>query len=182
MISTLTFLAGIRAGEKYPTGGYKSSRSFFDVIVDGSSLWERLGKPDLVSVLCSDFTLPETLKAVDRLLLRCDADLPNDRRSLFICAECGDLGCGTVSVMVTRAADLLVWSDFGYENTNEERISRYGDIGPFQFDRERYESAFLEVMAQLKSSKSILGWIVSSSIVEKSRLHSFTRGRQNDPG
>jgi hypothetical protein len=154
MISTLTFLAGIRAGEKYPSGGYKSSRTFFDLIVDGASLWERLGKPhDLVSVLCPDFALPETLKAADRLLLKCEADLPNNRRSLFVCAECGDLGCGTVSVLVTRVADLLVWSDFGYENTYEEQISRepYENIGPFQFDRKDYELAFLKVMAQMTS-------------------------------
>jgi hypothetical protein len=153
MISTLSFLAGVRAGEKYPFGGYKSPRSFFDVIVDGASLWELFGMPDMVSVLCSDFALPETLKAADRLLLTCDADLPNNRRSLFVCAECGDLGCGTVSVLVTRVADLLIWSDFGYENTYEEQVSHepYENIGPFQFDRKDYECVFLEVMAQLKS-------------------------------
>ena len=154
MISTLAFLACVRAGEKYESGVYKSSRRFFDLIVDGASLWERLGKPhDLVSVLCSDFALPETLKAVDRLLLRSDADLPNDRRSLFVCAECGDLGCGAVSVLVTRVDDHVIWSDFGYENTYEEQISRegYEDIGPFQFESKVYESAFLKVIAELNS-------------------------------
>jgi hypothetical protein len=154
MISTLTFLAGFRAGEKYKSGAYKSSRRFFDVIVDGASLWERLGKPrDLVSVLCGDFALPETLKAADRLVLRSDADLPNNRRSLFVCAECGDLGCGAVSVLVTRVADQIVWSDFGYENTYEEQILRegYDSIGPLHFDSTVYELEFLKVMAELKS-------------------------------
>jgi hypothetical protein len=44
--------------------------------------------------ICAGFVESETLKAVDRLLLMSDADFPNDRRSLFVCAECGDLGCG----------------------------------------------------------------------------------------
>jgi hypothetical protein len=157
MISSISFRASTRAGEKHASGVYKSARNFFDVIVDGASLWERLGKPDMVTVLCSDFVLSETSKAADRLRLRGDADLPNNRRSLFICAECGDLGCGAVSVLVTNVGDLFVWSDFGYENTYEEHISRYGEVGPFQFDRERYESAFLEVMAQLSRSKTTLG-------------------------
>jgi hypothetical protein len=154
MISTLNFLATTRAKETHPSGMYKSSRRFFDAVVDGSSLWERLGKSsDLVSVLCSDFALPETLKAMDRLLLKSDADLPNDRRSLFVCAECGDLSCGTVSVLVTRVGDLLVWSDFGYENGDKGQVSRkrYEGIGPFEFDCKEYEFAFLKVMAQLKT-------------------------------
>jgi hypothetical protein len=60
------------------------------------------------------------LTAVDRLLLTSEADFPNERRSLFVCAECGDLGCGAVTLSVTRVGGKVVWSDFGYENTYEE--------------------------------------------------------------
>jgi hypothetical protein len=153
MISTLSFRAAIRAGETHTNGTYKSPRGFLDVVVDETSLRERLGEPDLVSVLCFDFALPETLKAADRLLLRADADFPNDRRSLFVCAECGDLGCGAVSVPISRVDELVVWSDFGYENTYEEQVSRepYKGIGPFQFDSKQYESAFIQAIAQLRS-------------------------------
>jgi hypothetical protein len=90
----------------------------------------------MVSVLCSDFAESETLNAVDRLLLKSEADLPDDRRSLFVCAECGDLGCGAITISVKRAVDTIVWSDFGYENNYEESVSRddyiVGEKSPFQ--------------------------------------------------
>jgi hypothetical protein len=156
MIATISFVPAVRPGEKYEDGSYKSRRRFLDVVVDGTSLWERLGKRhDMVSVLCVDFGVHENAKAVNRLLLKSEADLPNDRRSLFICAECGDLGCGAVTVSTTRVGETVVWSDFGYQNDYEPEISRddYEDVGPFEFDRDQYESALLDAVAQLKSSE-----------------------------
>src|SRR5579883_2027141 len=123
MASTLTFMPLMRAGEKYEDGSYKSQRRFLDLVVGRISLWERLGKPhDMVSVLCADFVPSETLNAVDRLLLKSEADLPNGRRSLFVCSECGDLGCGVITISVERAVDTMVWSDFGYENNYENQV------------------------------------------------------------
>ena len=144
----------LRSGEKLTERTFKSQRRFLDLVVNEVSLWERLGKPhDMVSVLCTDFVESETLKAVGRLLLKSEADLPNDRRSLFVCAECGDLGCGAITISVKRAGDNVVWSDFGYENNYEERVLRddYRDVGPFQFEFQQYESALLNAVAQLKS-------------------------------
>src|SRR5579864_7560198 len=120
MNASISFAPAFRRGEKYKDGSYRSERKFLDVIVNGSSLWERLGKQhDMVSALCADFAASETLRAVDRLLLKAEADLPNDRRSLFICAECGDLGCGAVTVSVRRIGAKVLWSDFGFENDYE---------------------------------------------------------------
>lgn len=154
MTSTLTLTPLLRHGEKLSEHSFKSQRRFLDLVVNRVSLWERLGKRHgMVSVLCTDFVESETLKAVDRLLLESEADLPNDRRSLFVCAECGCLGCGAITVSVKRAADSVVWSDFGYENNYEERVLRddYRDVGPFQFEFHQYESALLNAFAQLKS-------------------------------
>lgn len=44
------------------------------------------------------------------------APLPEGRASLYICAECGDMGCGGVTAVIERAADTVVWRDFGYQN------------------------------------------------------------------
>jgi hypothetical protein len=63
-----------------------------------------------------------TKKGVKRLLLREKADLPNERRSLFICAECGDLGCGAITLEVHNENGKISWSNFGYENTCEDRV------------------------------------------------------------
>jgi hypothetical protein len=107
----------------------------------------------MVSMLCADFVESETIKAVDRLLLKSEADLPDDRRSLFVCAECGDLGCGAITLSVKQVDDSVVWCDFGYENNYEAGVWRddYKDVGPFEFDFHQYESALLDAVAQLKA-------------------------------
>jgi hypothetical protein len=154
MIATVCFVLAVRPGEKYKDGSYKSSRQFFDVVVNGTSLWECLGKRhDMVSVLCCDFALPESLRALDRLWLKAEADFPDDRCSLFICAECGDLGCGAVTLSVRRAGGKVLWSDFGYENSYEDQVLRehYRDVGPFEFDSSDYEAALLDAMQQFKT-------------------------------
>lgn len=153
MNATLSFIPATRQGENYGDGSYKSERRFLDVVVNGTSLWQRLGKPhDMVSVLCCDFVLSESLKAMDRLLLKSEADLPGDRRSLFVCAECGDLGCGAVTLAISRVDGNVVWRDFGYENNYEDGVARdeYADIGPFEFDAAHYESVLLDALERLK--------------------------------
>jgi hypothetical protein len=155
MISTLALMPLDRPGQRFTSGASKSQRRFLDFLVNRVSLWERLGKShDMVSVLCRDFVESETSKAVDRLLLKSEADLPNDRRSLFVCSECGELGCGAITVAVTRAVDTVIWSDFGYENNYEARVSldEYKDLGPFEFEFHRYETALLGAVGQLKSA------------------------------
>jgi len=154
LTATVSFVPAARPGEKYKDGSYRSPRHFLDVVVNGTSLWECLGKRhDMVSVLCRDFAQPESSTAVDRLLLKSEADFPNDRRSLFVCAECGDLGCGAVTLSVRRVGGKVVWSDFGYENTYEEQVLRddFADVGPFEFDSSQYESALLDAVRQLET-------------------------------
>src|ERR1700676_609117 len=93
MDSLLELTPLIRAGTENANGTFKSERHFIDFVVDGQSLWEALGeRHDMVSILCTEYSADETAKAVGRLLLHEKADLPNDRRSFFVCSECGDLG------------------------------------------------------------------------------------------
>ena len=94
MTALLDLIPAVRTGIKFPGGSYKSERHFLDFAIDGQSLWEKLKKPDMVSVLCFEYAaqaLDESMKAANRLLLAEKADHPHDRRSLFICSECGDL-------------------------------------------------------------------------------------------
>ena len=141
-------------GVKYPGGGGKSERHFLDFAVGGQSLWERVGKPhDMVSVLCLDFAADETIRAAHRLLLTEKADMPNNRRSLFICSECGDLGCGAITAVVVKERDAITWKDFGYENTYEDKVSLedYKSIGPFTFSAVKHERTLLQGIDQLRT-------------------------------
>lgn len=154
MPSTLSLTPVVRKGKKYEGGSFKSQRTFLDLVVNGASLWERLGKPhDMVSVLCAEFSEAETSKALGVLLLDSESELPDDRRLLFVCAECGDLGCGAITVSVQRKNEKVVWSDFGYENDYEVGVRRegYTDVGPFEFEFSQYRSCLLNALATLKS-------------------------------
>jgi hypothetical protein len=87
----LELFPALRAVVKLSGGAYKSERHFLNFVVNGDSLWERVGqRHDMVTVLHREFATEERCKAVHRLLLTED-DFPDDRRSVFICSECGDL-------------------------------------------------------------------------------------------
>jgi hypothetical protein len=157
MDSLLKLTPLIRAGTQNADGTFKSERHFLDFVVDGQSLWEALGeRHDMVSIVCAEHSADETAKVIGRLLLNEKADLPNDRRSFFVCSECGDLGCGAVSAVVERRGETITWKAFGYENTYEDKIllDAYCTVGPFTFDAMAYERTLLQATDVLRRSKS----------------------------
>ena len=126
-------------------GGGRTQRDFLDFIVDGRPLSESVG--DQVS--CLGWLVPEeNARAARRLLLEEPADLPNNRRTLYVCGECGDIGCGVVSVVVERDGDKVVWRDFGYENDYEGVVHTrdFEGVGPFTFDRAAYGRAIRQAL------------------------------------
>ena len=126
-------------------GGGRPQRDFLDFVVDGQPLSELVG--DYISCL-GWVDAEENTKAARRLLLKEPADLPNDRRTLYICPECGDIGCGALSVVVERVGNKIIWRDFGFENNYENIIQRTGfeGIGPFTFDDRSYDRTIRKAM------------------------------------
>jgi hypothetical protein len=154
MATFLELAPAIRAGVTYPGGAFKSERHFLDFLIDGNSLWKQLKKPDMVSILCSEYaakSLDESVKAVNRLLLLEEADHPNDRRTLFICSECGDLGCGAITSLILREGGAIIWKDFGVQNNYDDNIAltAYQGVGPFIFDAAAYERVITQARAML---------------------------------
>lgn len=122
-------------------GGGATERDYLDFVVDGRPLSELIDG-DVIS--CLGWLDPvENAAAVRRLLLEEPADLPNGRRTLYVCPECADIGCGVVSLVVERGGETIVWRDFGYENNYEPGVRKegYEGVGPFAFDRAEYERA-----------------------------------------
>jgi hypothetical protein len=163
MTELLELVLAIRTGIRYVDGSYKSEQHFLDFAISGQSLWEKLKKPDVVSVLCFEYAasaLDESLRAANRLLLTEMADRPNDRRSLFICSECGDLGCGAISCVIVREGDAFIWKEFGLQNNYEDNVerNRYTGIGPFIFDATSYERAFQRAIYSLTEQKASPDW------------------------
>jgi hypothetical protein len=159
MINTLTLSAAIREGSSDPKAS-KKLRHFLDFVVDGKSLWERTGKPiDTVSVLCKEFGRDWITAAAERLVLKAEADAPENRRTLFVCSECADLGCGAITIEIARKGHLYVWHSFGYENTYEDdlHLANYQTIGPFEFEAIDYEKTIFEGRELLGHSSNNMG-------------------------
>ncbi|MBE9182156.1 hypothetical protein IQ268_26675 [Oculatella sp. LEGE 06141] len=127
-------------------GDGRTKRDYLDIIVDDQPLSEVIGG-DVVSCL-GWFVPEENAKAVHRLLLEEVADLPNNRCSLYVCPECGDLGCGAVSLAIEQTGDKVIWRDFGYENNYESVVHTegYKELGPFIFDRSEYVRAIKKAL------------------------------------
>lgn len=152
-LSTLEFALRQRSFVKSPNGTFRSERNYLDFIIDGESL-VNLARYDLVSVLCREWVPTEREKSV-RLLLRTEpADFPDDRRSILVCGECGDIGCGAISAIIDFSNGSVIWKDFGYQNNYEPEI--HGEhlkrLGPFEFDLEDYKSRLIYALDTLSAT------------------------------
>jgi len=72
--------------------------------------------------------------------------MSSERVLLYVCPECGDIGCGAYSVKVSRTTDIFTWSDFAYENGYEDARS-IEHLGPYIFNAEKYEAAIVSASA-----------------------------------
>jgi hypothetical protein len=123
-------------------------RRFLDFVVDGTSLFERLGGGRITLL---GWLAPEQQEqVVKQFMLQAPFVLAEGRMEMYVCHICGDIGCGTISAVIKRQGDRIIWSDFAfyggydYDKPEEHTIRREGfeDIGPFIFDAEPYAATF----------------------------------------
>lgn len=91
-------------------GGGRTDRRYLDFVVDGVSLHEMLGSPDLIGGMGWGEAEGER-EYINRLLLESPPDAPSGRTSLYVCPECGDIGCGAITARISESADSFVWSE-----------------------------------------------------------------------
>ena len=77
-------------------------------------------------------------KAKDRLLSAAPSETEEGRVLLYICPECGDIGCGAYAARIRKQTTTVEWHDFAYENGYEAGRS-IPEVGPFIFDAKDYE-------------------------------------------
>jgi hypothetical protein len=114
-----------------------------DFLVDGESLLQTLvrlggGHSDFMGCFVKGYP-EQNGKCVDKLLAHAKPDTENGRVLLYICPECGDVGCGAYAARVTKTDEYYIWSDFAYENGYED-AQPLDNIGPFNFERSVYEN------------------------------------------
>ncbi len=62
---------------------------------------------------------------------------------MYVCPECGDLGCGAISAVIEQVEDKIIWRDFGYQNNYLDEIifDDYESINTIVFNKVEYENA-----------------------------------------
>ena len=75
-----------------------------------------------------------------------DWPLAPGRLPLYVCQMCADIGCGAITVEVTRGVGVIAWQAFQMENgyTNQSEMIDLSGLGPFTFDANEYQAALLE--------------------------------------
>ena len=117
-----------------PGGGGRTERRYLDFVVDGISLYDRLRAGDRVTAL--GCWLPDSEREHIEQLRSASGRVP-----LYVCAECGDFGCGAVTVQVERTPEGFVWRDFAFENNYDDTMKdadSYRSVGPFLFNKTEY--------------------------------------------
>jgi hypothetical protein len=87
---------------------------FSKLSVDDVSLKAMWQDRDIVGALGWGVTNHER-ESVAKLERGAPPDFPPDRVAIYVCPECGDLGCGAMTVSVSRDAEVITWSDFRWE-------------------------------------------------------------------
>ena len=131
-----------------PGGEGRTERHFLDFVIDGVAL----------SSLVGDFISPfgwldanEESASLDRLLRKSPPDVAGGRTTLYICPECGDLGCGAITLSVQSEPGVIIWKDFGIQNNYEDVVhtEHFQKIGPFIFDANQYH----ELLQRIRSER-----------------------------
>lgn len=125
-------------------GAAVAQRDSSDFLVNDESLLACLvkitgGHGDFMGCFVRGF--PDAIaQSLSELLNEIEVGTARRRVGLYICPECGDIGCGRFSVQVERCEGAVIWSDFAYENGYEEPWILEG-IGPFRFEASQYQCA-----------------------------------------
>jgi hypothetical protein len=147
-ISVLTLAWRVRQGESWPGGGGYTHREWLDFVIDGASLQGTLNETSNIGFIWwpgSDYQQ----QMIRQLLLEQPSELETGRRLLYVCPECGDVGCGAITVVVEEEDDCFVWSQFAVERDWEiEDLpmldpTGYEHFGPYRFDKRQYREALL---------------------------------------
>jgi hypothetical protein len=122
-----------------------------DFIIDGQSLLAILtregnvGHTDFMG--CFVFASPKfNHENKELLLLKQKANLESGRVALYVCPECGDIGCGALTAFVSQNPCGYIWHDFAYEN-GYEAPEKINNAGPFIFESQSYEKAIIAASA-----------------------------------
>lgn len=122
------------------------SGKYLDYTISGQSLKNYLGMPNSSDVTPFGWfpNKEAQQRALKNLRLQSKSELVDNRVELYICAACGDIGCGAVTAKVIDKGDRIVWSEFASQSDPDE-ISEVIEVEDLEFERNAYFKALSQV-------------------------------------
>ncbi len=156
----MTTLATVPAVRDVRWGpGQRREQRYLDFVVDGSALAPVLQKAgyDLISCLWLGDrpSITAGLSSLARLRGQEPGDAPGGRVAVYVCAECGNLGCGAVTVRVQVGPEAVEWLDWGYQTDYEDVVQEVATElpQPLSFPRAAYDEALATAAEQVTAGE-----------------------------
>lgn len=90
---------------------------YLDFVIDGHALTEQLPMAHGMVTPLNRAWLSTVGEAIEQLQgARDTSGLPPRRIAVFVCGQCGDLGCGAITAALHLEPGRASWSDFAYDN------------------------------------------------------------------
>lgn len=140
---------------------WRSRRSFAEFVVDGEALAGRLGdaieRMDLVPVLVRDWVAGFPAEDYQRLVGGASSMPQGGRAALYVCPECGDIGCGAITAVIEHGAETVIWRDFAYQVAFDrlDPGDLLADLDPIVFERAAYLEALAGVRDRWSSDRGV---------------------------
>jgi hypothetical protein len=124
-----------------PGGGGRTERQFYDLVVDGDSLYDRLSDGrDLISPLGwhrGDELVRQRLRLERPLLIE------GEWEPVMVCPECGEEECGAIVARITARRGVVTWHPFAWYDGERVIAEPFGtDALQFEFRAYRQALAF----------------------------------------
>jgi hypothetical protein len=111
-------------------------------LIDGASLIALVAKIELHFGHGHSEPLGEYQGHIVDDLARARANYAAPRTTVLLCADCNDPACWSLQTVIDRDDTIVRWSQFS--NPLRPDLD-YTALGPFEFDREQYETAIAEI-------------------------------------
>ena len=123
-----------------------SGRQYLDFIISGQSLRDYLGIKNKSSVTPFGFfpSKEEQKRALKEFRFQQKTQLSGNRVEIYVCENCGDIGCGAITAKIIDRGDRIVWTEFANQSDQEE-ISEPIDVEEIEFNRQNYFKALSTV-------------------------------------
>lgn len=148
--ATFGLAPAMRTGGVLPGGAFQAHREFYDFLIGGRPLLQRLDDVDAVSPLAADLGPTVFTAHVRRLLLEAEPPLAGGRYVLYGCPECEGLDCGAVTAVIERDGEDIIWRDFAWQTDESADLVRngYPGVGPYRFRAGEYRTTLERLLAE----------------------------------